>query len=799
MAVRFLTQRFVAVSAFAAVRLATDSGQLQTKYKDQKKKIYAQAKTISRIHIAVHNLQEQLREVREGAITQLQHELAEHKSRALAADACAMRLSSQLSSQYLYASDLRRELEGVRSCELVLNYELNKAEGECSGLLKEVRKLVKYQHDRIERGAQRAIKKGMTFRLVQKGIFSIEARALARLLALNGVPKRRVGRIIQKFTRKMVGSSGDHSADQQKVNTNLGEMHFEANLEQLGWDEMLAMAIRELTALYYQIAALSVEDAGGELAWVKLSPCEQAQKQEKVERALLMQLGSGIFETLLAKEQRKLRCFLWAGCCMHKDLNIVKHADCAMSALWEKHGIAGPVILPNKDNNTVLSARDDSAETPTELEERAMDASGRGGVKVTQLGGLICRHKDDKTGQQDRFCQFFSHHLYGQQYQSHTEAACFIIQHHDLLVAFLLSVRDSKTASARSWTNIEQNFYNALHNQPTISELVVLALWHVLVSCPWMRYVRQPEVNMLLLGPYHRALRAHLVCLRDDPARIFGPNTSFKTATADGKPYELPDVMSTILQLAPFLPYVEPLFREFMLMAILTFDRFTAELNPGGEIASLTAQEAQAYFINMMNDHNEGILGRLRGLMRSKPTISQCAINVWLMFKHNDTQAFMNDVFCGVDHEHVRRVNRKQDASGLEAKRREEEVEYREREAEENRQHDAERAAAETKKRDELQARELILDVPGIKNLRYKKEIEGQLDIHCLYDTDIPPKSTVQKFSPEDQHALLLRVVEECQVRARQGQANDLVKRVKGWKKRKDAAPGRYDDLLKGK
>ncbi|KAL1678348.1 hypothetical protein EV122DRAFT_278277 [Schizophyllum commune] len=905
---------------------------LKEKYAKNRKVVHLQHKIIHQKESQVRNLAGSLQEVHQETIPLLKEEIVHQKSRAVVAEAQVTRVSSDLHLATKSITELRRELYEWHLRDALVQYELDKAHDESKSLSGRLRRMTHSVQRKIEQGAQRAVKKGSTFKLKEKGAFSVQARALARLLYDAGVPEHRVGRIIQQvgkafgitieecmsrrsvhraigeggeaaklqlmyeiaisdnftfssdstshrsvewtarhvtlrvpdyanpsgglvirtrllgvhsapnhssdaqiyalkllvrafactfsasplakrlrlevklydFVRKMIGANGDHSSDQKKVGNSLGEMHFEANLEHLGREEMLAMAIPELSALYHQIAALSVEQAGGELAWAALPVAEQDEIMNNVESTLLVRLGGAVYEMMPVSEQKQLRRFLWSGCCMHKDLNIVKHADRAMSSYWTSKGLDGPVILPNKDNSAVLAARDEaSGDAPTELEERALEASGRGGVKATQLGGLICRHKDDKTGQQDRFRFYLTHELRvkhtvqypgtsNTRYQSHTEAACFILRYRDILIAFMHSVRDTKQSPG--WTNIEKNFYSALNDLPTLSELVVLALWHILISCPWMQHIRQPGLNMLTLGPYFKSLRAHMVSLRDDPARVFGPSASHQTATADGEPYNMPEVMTAILALLPSLPHVVPLFHEFMNTAVVTFDRFTAEFNPDGAIASLTEEEASSFFINTTNDHNEGILGSLRNIIRSHPSISQRALNARLMYKQNDTQDFMDTVMTEPeDYAYLMRLNREQDASGLEAKRRAEEVEYRKRVAEETRRREIERAEEERRKREELQSKNLILNVSDIETLRFKKDIEEQLNIHRLYDADIPAKSAVQKLSRDDQRTLLLRVVSEFYKRALKGNATELASKGQGRKKRKAKGEGKYD------
>ncbi|KAF8991205.1 hypothetical protein BDZ89DRAFT_895011, partial [Hymenopellis radicata] len=65
--------------------------------------------------------------------------------------------------------------------------------------------------------------------------------------------------------------------------------------------------------------------------------------------------------------------------------------------------------------------------------------------------------------------------------------------------------------------------YNALHDDPTLTELAVLALYQQLVMHPYMRMVRKPEeapLNSLNLGPMHASLREHCQKLIDNPNLI---------------------------------------------------------------------------------------------------------------------------------------------------------------------------------------------------------------------------------------------------------------------------------------
>jgi hypothetical protein len=134
------------------------------------------------------------------------------------------------------------------------------------------------------------------------------------------------------------------------------------------------------------------------------------------------------------EEQERMTCFVRTGCCMHKDLNTFKGGDKAMQVYWAKNNKTPPILLANKDNAALLATRnaDMDSSGPTTAEKRAEEVSKRGGSHAALLGGMICRNKDKKKGQQDTYSDYMAAHVgytvhypdvSNTRYGSHGEAA----------------------------------------------------------------------------------------------------------------------------------------------------------------------------------------------------------------------------------------------------------------------------------------------------------------------------------------------------------------------------------------
>ncbi|KAF9218272.1 hypothetical protein BS17DRAFT_672809, partial [Gyrodon lividus] len=159
-------------------------------------------------------------------------------------------------------------------------------------------------------------------------------------------------------------------------------------------------------------------------------------------------LGQEHFAGLLAQEKLTVNFFVWAGCCMHKELNVVKGGNVCMQAWWGDNNIEGPILLMNCDNAAATLGDPDSASASCTIK-----VSQCGAVKALSLAGAVFRHKDDKRGQQDSL-QFFLKANLGHfspwpdtsnvHYQSNCDAACKWLVHHKMYITYLELIMDKK-------------------------------------------------------------------------------------------------------------------------------------------------------------------------------------------------------------------------------------------------------------------------------------------------------------------------------------------------------------------
>jgi hypothetical protein len=166
-----------------------------------------------------------------------------------------------------------------------------------------------------------------------------------------------------------------------------------------------------------------------------------------------------------------------------------------MMAWWDENGIPGPILLANKDNAAVLQHISDSSD-PTSVEQRALDASSRGGVKATSIAGALFNNKDKKKGQQETHRQYFKTatgktctfpDTSNTHFQSHCNAAAELLIHLEDYNKFLEFVRDDK--EKMKFSHMEQNLYLALKCPATLTELATLAAYAQIISHPYMRKI----------------------------------------------------------------------------------------------------------------------------------------------------------------------------------------------------------------------------------------------------------------------------------------------------------------------
>ena len=338
-----------------------------------------------------------------------------------------------------------------------------------------------------------------------------------------------------------------------------------------------------------------ISDVGGASAWDALSATEQKEINSKTHRNLCIELGEKAFPGLSVEEWREIDFLIWAGCCMHKEMNSVKGGYAAMAAWWLEMDLPGPIKLMNKANATVANAG------PGPAQDQAVDASQSGGVKLTSLAGAVFNHKDDKKGQQDTLRFFFEAKIgymisfpdtSNTRYQSHCEAAAVLLLYLPLFIKFLELVHDEKDSG--SFNYMEFNVYHGLQDILTLTELAVLVLYTQSISHLYMRQVRSPEQvhkNILDLGPLHKQVKTHCKKIIADPDLLLSPSASYVTGAMDGKLWEQPEAVYAVQKMITSLPHIQGALVTFFTSALQTWDQFTSEFAPEGDIANLSKEE----------------------------------------------------------------------------------------------------------------------------------------------------------------------------------------------------------------
>jgi hypothetical protein len=433
-----------------------------------------------------------------------------------------------------------------------------------------------------------------------------------------------------EILQKLKGMNSDHCSKEKKTARLMEKEKHLAVLEGLGEDYMLDND-KETDAVFAKAKADLIKDAGGIKTWAALTQIERSDQTAAMFKRVIISLGENSYSALSEQEQRDLDFFIWVGCGCHKDLNTVRGGNAAMMAWWKETGTIGPILLANRDNAAVLENKApdaDSAIAATTVEQRALDNTTCGGVKVASIAGAIFNHKDDKKGQQHTFSWWCQNHgipstfpdTSNTRYGSHCDAAAVLIQYQAKLLEFLDFVKLRK--DKERFTNMESNLWKALQDMPTLTELSVLALYAQAVSHPYIQAIRgsdQKDLNMLDLGPLHIKVRAHISKIIADPSILLASTVTSASGAMDGKEWENPGVITAILKLVPQLPHLSQVLVAFLKGALVTWERFTSEFVPGGLIDEATDLEKDLAWMPPTNDINEGVLGSYRVFMRYKP------------------------------------------------------------------------------------------------------------------------------------------------------------------------------------
>ncbi|KAJ7895842.1 hypothetical protein B0H13DRAFT_1885364 [Mycena leptocephala] len=496
-----------------------------------------------------------------------------------------------------------------------------------------------------------------------------------------------------------------------------------------------------------QWTAKKIEDAGGIDAWRALPPDERAARDLATVSAMIEGLGVEELASMDKADQSLLFAWVWTGCCMHKDQNSFRGGNVAMTAHWKKLGVPGPISLANKDAakaiRKILHPEEGDRPLTDEDWKRLEDTACRG-TKLTALAGAIFNNALDKRGQGDTHQLFLEHHLdlervkrfpqtNNTRFGSHGEAAIELLTNLEAYRRFMEVIKLRKVA--QNFTNIEKNVHDGLYDGPTLTELAVLSLYHILITAPYMRIVHQEDevtLNVISLGPLHRDIRDHCQLLIEQPNLILDfEKEIYILATFDGKPLANTVVVDQIKALHDTgkLLYLQEMFAAFLNGALATWIRFSSEYSPGGVIDRLTDIEKGCIWLPATNDWNKGALGAYIVWARKNPTAAPHTHNGLAMCRRNGTHEFAQLFFTQEDHNHVLAAAQRLETMGLERQRRKLQKEYNTRILVEKEQALVEKVAKEDAVRKRLEAIPYITSIADIYLPRMTRtKLDDQLE-----------------------------------------------------------------------
>ncbi|KAJ3817778.1 hypothetical protein F5880DRAFT_1617968 [Lentinula raphanica] len=413
------------------------------------------------------------------------------------------------------------------------------------------------------------------------------------------------------FWNLVTGFHSDHAADQRKLFVLMKKWKQQLEHEVRGERAVQSLSDNEYACLVFQGSQALVQKAGGPVVWERLPVEERTHRIEDMKKQLTKDIGEAEFQKLSDAEKTEVDLFLWAGCCMHKEMNAFKGGCVGLDEFWDNHpDVASPISFPNRDNAATIHLASGTAAAV-----RAKSRTERSAVKLASLAGMIFRHKDRKRGQQDTLRFYFDYKIRfnltfpdtsNTRFQSHAEACALIITHLDLFIEFLTYVKHNKGSGTLN--HMEQNVLNGLHDIATRHELCAITLYWLAVSIPYMREVRGPnakEDNILKLDGLHRRVIEHIDVLIAHPKYLIGPDASAERGSLDSLNWERPDAFYAVQSHALNLPHLKAVFVHFLMKSRIVWLRFMSEFEEGGLLSSLTPEQIDQAFMEKTNDLNE--------------------------------------------------------------------------------------------------------------------------------------------------------------------------------------------------
>ncbi|KAF9009735.1 hypothetical protein BDZ89DRAFT_1024791 [Hymenopellis radicata] len=540
------------------------------------------------------------------------------------------------------------------------------------------------------------------------------------------------------FYTKACGMLSDHAPDQTKTCRLFMEKRDKVDLELRGEAVLKKLGGPELVQFVAELTQESIQLAGGITAWEALSNEEQTRRSEKVETAMILRVGKEAFDKLPPEEQKDSRRFVWGGCAMHKEVNAAKGAFAALAITWPENDHVGPIVLFNKDNAAAAKGSDPS------LKARAEKLSGRGGVKLVELMGMLLNNSNKKLGQQDMHSIYFEERehlgrlvrfpdISNNRYGSHGYGAAEVLTHLPVYIEFMQFIKAHKGSGL--FTNLEQNIFDALHDLPTRSELGAMTIYSQCLGIPYMVIVRGEIQNQLDLPPIHAKVKAFCKKVIDNPRIPL--DEGYETASLNGKQYLRPDAMYAVIGLSPTLPLVEECIKATFKGALETWERFTED-ERSAQREGLTKDQKMKHFLRSANDHSEGGAGTTKRAKQRAPNASMEFIDSksrwtrnspkeWVKMKEKETPGLMKYAMDSV---------RVSDANG-DSKRKRQEIAGQAKEiANTHTQKRVKTKARRDEKQKELDACIPIADPARLKVFR-NADLDLQIDWHRAQEKEL--------------------------------------------------------------
>ncbi len=470
------------------------------------------------------------------------------------------------------------------------------------------------------------------------------------------------------FWIAVTGMHTDHAEDQKKLFRLLQTWKQRCEREKCGEKTILKSTPHELLDILFTLSQDATINAGGIETWEDLSQDQRKIHHDEAFHRFAFELGEAEFTILDDSQKKDIDLLIWAGCCMHKEMNAFKGGCTCMSRWWEENGISGPIKMYNQDN---AAAADLGAGTTAA--KHAEECTQSGAIKVSSLAGAVFHHKDQKCGQQDTLRYFWDLEMgftlcfpdtSNTCFQSHAEACAIIITYLDLIFQFLTYVEQNK--ASRTLNHMEPNVKHGCEDNPTQHEFAVITIYYQAIGVLYMHEIHGPlwsETNVLKLGPLHERVKSHLHKIIADPDLLLGPDMSYETGSLDGKLWGMPEAIYAVLQRKPQLPHLSLLLVSFHTGALDSWERFTSEFLVGGAIDTATLEQIECAWMESTNDLNEGAFGNWRQAAHVWPNMSLDYFNALQMYWKNGASSYLKSL-TPEEHKALQKLICEQDSYG---------------------------------------------------------------------------------------------------------------------------------------